>query len=80
MKVRELVAQLQQLDPELDLLCCTEDDGFLAPKHAFRLLDILATSIAVGEMVRGDDQVPSLKLGNGPHSRKHAILEVTSEF
>jgi hypothetical protein len=80
MKVRELIAQLQKLDQQLEVLCYTEDDALLAPKHGFRLLDIVEISVVEGEKLRGDDQIPSLKLGKGPHSQTHAIIEVTSDL
>ena len=80
MKVRELIAQLQKLDQQLEVLCYTEDDSLLAPKHGFRLLDIVATSVVEGDISRGDDHIPSLKLDKGPYSQKHAIIEVTSDF
>jgi hypothetical protein len=80
MKVRELLAQLNQMDPELEVLCYSEDSAILPPQHGFRLFDIEATSIVEGEKTRGDDQIPSLKLGKGPQSQKHAIIEITSDF
>ncbi len=73
MKVEELVAQLNGFDPKLEILCYSEDSGF-------RLLDIQGVSIVEGEKTRGDDQLPSLKLGKTDFSQKHVDIEVTSEF
>ena len=73
MKVRELILQL-------DVLCYIEDDALLASKHGFRLLNILTASEVEGEMVRSDDQIPSIKFGKGQNSQKYALIEVASEF
>ena len=80
MKVKDLVKQLNKLDPELEVLCYSEDNDLLASKHGFRLLDINGVSIIEGEKRRGDDQIPSLKLGKTSLSQKHVVIEVTSDF
>jgi hypothetical protein len=80
MKVKELIKQLNQIDPDLEVLCYSEDSNLLASKHGFRLLDIDNVSIIEGKKRRGDDQIPSLKLGKTPYSQKHAVIEVTSDF
>jgi len=80
MKVKELVEKLNQLDPELEVLCYSEDSNLLAFEHLFRLLDIHGVSIVEGEKRRGDDQIPSLKIGHTQHSQKHAVIEVTPDF
>jgi hypothetical protein len=40
MKVHELQEQLGRLNPELDVLCYTEDPSLVAKGHGLRLLDI----------------------------------------
>lgn len=80
MKVKELIEQLKQIDPGLEVLCYSEDSNLLSPKHIFRLLDIVAVSTTDGEAARGNDQIPSLKLGKSSLSQKYAVIEVTSDF
>lgn len=80
MKVKELVEQLKRLDPELDVLCCSEDENLLAQEHLFRLLDISGVSTVEGEKTRGDDGVPSMKIGKTPYSQLHAVIDVTLDF
>lgn len=80
MKVKELIKQLNQFDPEIEVLCYSEDKILIAPNHLFRLLDIDGVDIVEGEKRRGDDQIPSLKLGKTSLSQKHAVIEVTSDF
>lgn len=80
MKVRELIAGLQELNPELEVLGYTEDEPEVAPGHGLRLFEIDGVSVIEGEKTRTDDQIPSLKLGKGPHSQEHAIIELTADF
>lgn len=80
MKVKELISELSKLDPQLDVLCYTEDDAFLPAGHLFRLLKLDRVSVTEGEQQRGDDQVPTLKIGKGAHSVRLATIEIISNF
>ena len=80
MKVKELIAKLSKLDQKLDVLCYTEDSVLLPPQHMFRLLEIDCVSEKEGEMLSGDDQVPTMKFGKSSHSERFAIIEVFSNF
>ena len=52
MKIRELQEQLSKLDPELDVLCYSEDERLLAEGRGFILFDVLAVSTADVERFR----------------------------
>jgi hypothetical protein len=80
MKVRELQEYLSKFDPEINVLCYSEDEKLLAEKRGFILFDILAVSIAEAEQLRLDDDTPYLKFGRSPASVTIATLEVTSDF
>jgi hypothetical protein len=80
MKVRELQQQLSKLDPNLEVLCYSEDEILQSEGQVFRLFDIESVSTTHGEKVRLKDNMPYLKLGQGPDSEVLAILTVTSEF
>ena len=80
MKVRELQEHLSKLDPELDVLCYSEDERLLVEKRGFILFDILAVSATKAERLRLEDGTPYLKFERGPNSVAMATLEVTSNF
>lgn len=80
MKVKELLEKLEQLDPEMDVLCSSEDSDIQSPNHLFKLFDILSIEAADAEKCKGEDEMPSLKYGKSPVSEKHAIIEITSVF
>lgn len=80
MKVRELQEQLSKLDPELELVGCSEDEKLLAQGRGFILFDVVAVSATEAQWLRLDDGSPSLLLGRGEASTTIAILEVKSDF
>lgn len=80
MKVKELIEQLKKFDPDHDVLCCSDNESLLAPAHLFRLLEITHIGVVEGLKTRGEDGVPSLKIGKAPHSEPHILIDVTSEF
>jgi hypothetical protein len=80
MKVSELKEELNKFDPDLDVLCYTEDARFVTANTGFTLLDIEKVTVMHGERKRLGDGTPTLKLGKGPNSVKLAALEVTVDF
>ena len=54
MKVADLVQKLKDLDPGMEVLCYTEDEGLLAKKSLFRLLDIESVEVSEAERLRVD--------------------------
>ena len=80
MKVRELQEQLSKLNPELDVVCYSEDERLLVEGQGFILFDILAISTAEAERLRLDDGTPYLKFKRGPSSETISTLEITSDF
>jgi len=80
MKVRELQEHLSKFDPELDILCYSEDEKVLTEKRGFILFDILAVNASEAERIRLEDGTPYLKFERGPNSVAMATLEITSDF
>lgn len=80
MKVRELQQKLNKLDPDLEVLCYSEDEILQSKGRMLCLFDIAAVSTTQAEMVRLEDNTPYLKLGNGPDSKNLAVLEITVDF
>jgi hypothetical protein len=80
MKVRELQQQLNKLDPDLEVLCYSEDEILQSKGQVFRIFNIEAVDATHAERVRLQDNTPSLKLGKGPNSEVLATLEITLDF
>lgn len=80
MKARELLEQLSSVDPDMDVLCYTEDSRLLNEGMGFRILEIEAIDQNEAALVRLDDDTPYLKLGKSDGSKKLLILSVTGEF
>lgn len=84
MKVRELQEQLSKFDPEMHIVCYSEDERLLVDNplenRGFILFDISGTNVTEAEMLRLDDGTPYLKLERGPKSTKMVTLDITSDF
>jgi len=80
MKLKELLSKLETFDPEVDVLCYSEDADLLPKNHGFRIFDIIALASKDAEKSRTGDGIPSLKLGKSGHSSTHVLIELTSDF
>ena len=76
MKVKELIAQLSAIDPELNILCYSEDESLVSGKNLIRLLEIDNVDVAEGEISRDDNGELQIKIGKGPHSSPVAFINV----
>lgn len=80
MKVKDLQKQLSKLDPDLEVICYTEDEVFQNREKAFRLFDIEHVDTVEAERVRLEDNTPYLKIGKSPVSEVIGTLNITSDF
>lgn len=79
MLVKDLIEQLQKLDPRLDVLCYAEDNELLKSGHGSVFFEISAVKATDGEFCRIDER-PCLKFGKSELSEKVAVIEITSDF
>jgi len=75
MKVRELQEQLNKLDPELDVVCYSEDERLVVEGRGLILFEVLAVNPAEAERLRLNDGTPYLTFGSGPRSVAVATLK-----
>lgn len=80
MRVRELIGELSKLDPDLMVVCWTEDEELLDKGELFRILDIDSVSTVDGETCRDDNGRVTMKIGHGKNSTKLATLDIVSQF
>lgn len=81
MKVKDLVARLSKFDPNLEVLCATEDEGLVGGDELVRFLDIQDTISPVeGTPGRDDSGAFTFSFGSGPGTRKILVIDVTSVF
>ena len=76
MKVRELVTQLQALDPDLDVLCYEE--GPVSIEAGPGPFDVVAASLAKVERSRNNGK-PAITFDN-EKGRPIAIIGITPDF
>lgn len=80
MKVKDLLLKLNAFEPEQDVLCYSEDEGILPPKHGFRLFDIDHVDLTEAEKTRCEDGIPSLRIGKSECSTPHVLIAITLDF
>lgn len=80
MKIRELQERLSGLDPELEVVCYSEDEKLLAEGRGLLVLEIVDIGRADAEQLRLEDDTPYLRFGKGPGSAAVATIELTSDF
>lgn len=80
MKVRDLQAKLNGLDPNIDVLCHIEE--IYRPVQEGSVLEILDCGVVQAEKFRLDDaeRTAGLKFNKSALSEPHLILEVTTDF
>jgi hypothetical protein len=80
MNVKDLIAQLQDFDPELEVLCYAVHDSLLASGHMFRLMDIQRVLPSEGERRTAHDGLPTMAFGHTGSSQQVVFIHVTPEF
>jgi hypothetical protein len=80
MKVKELIEQLQELDPNLLVLAACEDEGVVVPGYFVRPFEVTEASVVSVEIdsdSEGRRTMCSVPVGEG---QKYAVIEITSVF
>ena len=80
-KVKDLIDELQKYDSELEVLCyIEEEEPIITEEHPFRLLALTHLETTVGEKLRSEDGIASMKFGRSENSVTVVTLSVTSIF
>lgn len=78
MKVKDLQIMLEKLDPQLDLVCLTEDEEFLSHNESLKLFEIDNVSAVEAVKWRNDNGQAMLKFGKSDGSRSIGIINLIS--
>ena len=82
MKVKDLIAQLNKLDPDLELYGYTDDDSLATSERAYHVFSIEGADISVIQRERDNNGRPVFRFSNieARESRKVAFINVTTDF
>ena len=80
MKVKELKAQLEKIDPNLDVICYAEEDEDSDGSIVTRIFEIDDVTASEAERSRDKDGVPQLTFGSTDRSTKIAFINLLSDF
>ncbi|VVP66143.1 hypothetical protein [Pseudomonas fluorescens] len=80
MKVKDLINQLQKLDPNLQVLAACEDEGVVVQGYVvrpFEVTEVSSVSIEIDSDDEGRRTMCSVPVEDG---QKFAVIEITSVF
>jgi hypothetical protein len=80
MKVKEMIAALQKLDPEVTLLSLCEDAEVLEKGQAIRIFEPYSADMFFADMGRDSDYKGRLSITAAGEGRKLASINVTTDF
>lgn len=80
MKVKELIAKLEKLEPHLEIYGYTEDESLAKPNNPFYVFDIDNVNVQVGNTFRDEKRSPCITFGESENSRKLAFINFTTDF
>jgi hypothetical protein len=82
MKIKELAAIIEGLNPNLELLCLCADEGSKQRTHPFKIFSVEGMSASVIRTVRRADEVPQVAFGHesGMPTKPVAIVHITTDF
>lgn len=80
MKVKDLQERLSKFDPDMNIVCYSDNSDLLSNNRDFILFDISSLEEKEAETTRLDDGKPYLKFGKSAHAGKIALIEVTPDF
>lgn len=80
MKVKDLIEQLQKLDPNLQVLAACEDEGVVVPGYFVRpfvVTEVTSVSVEIDSDDKGRRTMCAVPIEDG---QKFAVIEITSVF
>ena len=80
MKVKELIEKLNSMDPDLDVLCYTEDESLVGKENLGRALEVIEISRTDMEVSRNEDGVVQIKFTSSELSKPYVLFEITSDL
>jgi len=81
MKIKELIKELQKLDPDKSIYGYCEDEDLTAKGKPIQIFEVSGVSEVEAESSRidGGHGKPWLKFGKSADSAKFVLLEITSD-
>jgi len=79
MKVRQLVAALNEFDDNMEVLCASESEDVVEKGELVRLFEIDNISIVRVERMRDENHKPRIRI-EGKNARGVVFITVTTDF
>lgn len=80
MRVKELIEELQKLDPNLLVLAACEDEGVVVPGYFVRPFEVTEASAVSVEIEWDDEGRRTMCAVPAEDGQQFAVIEITSVF
>ncbi len=80
MKVKELIAELEKLNPEQTVYAYCEDEELVGNKKAFEVFMLESVTAEHFSGSRDKDDMPVMVFGHGPNSTQQVFLNLMYRF
>ncbi len=80
MKVKDLISELEKIDPNLEIYGYSEDESIATAKKPFRFFFVDSVSINLATLSRDANGSPQAKFDSSPGSQKLALITMVADF
>jgi hypothetical protein len=80
MKVKELIAQLQKLDPELSILGSCEESEIVEKGQLIRMFEIGSCDVMNVECFRDDSHKPRIRIMGAGEGERVVFVDLFTDF
>ena len=80
MKVKDLIFELEKIDPNLEIYGYSEDESIATSKKPFHFFFVDSVSMNRAILSRSTDGSPQAQFDNGHGSQKLALINMVADF
>lgn len=80
MKVKDLINKLRKFDPELEVLCATEDEAIVGQQKLVQFFDFGDVSVVRGITGRDENREFTFTFDHSEKAREIVFMDVTTIF
>ena len=80
MKVKDLIKNLESLDPNMEIYGYTEDESLAKQDKSSHIFELDSIDVNIAVTFRDRNGEPAITFGDGKNSRKLALINLSTGF